>query len=778
MKLAFLTSLLLVIISSSQVFSNTDTNNYDVLHYNIELEILDFSSHNIKGRTSVDLSPTKSIKNLHLMLKSLQVDQIDLIGNVVTYQQFGDFIELRFQTELTQNDTIQLVIDYHGVPAKDPSWGGFYFSSTDGGYAYNMGVGFADKPHNYGRIWFPCKDNFTDKATFDFTIITPIDKKAICSGVFIGQTLNPNQTISWQWKMEQEIPTYLASFAVANYEFIEWTHTGLQKEIDILLGAVASDTSNLINSFKNLDNCIDIFEQKYLPYQFNRVGFVVVPFNSGAMEHACNIAYPKYAVNGNLSRETLMAHEFAHHWWGNLVTCSTAEDMWINEGWASYSEHIFTEGIYGKEAYQDAVRTNHKYVLQYTHIRDGEARPLFPLPHDFTYGSHAYDKGSDVAHSLRAYLGDSLFFSGINEFLDKMKFKSCSSEQFRDSLSKYTAYDLTNFFANWVFEKGFPHFSLLVKSTSPTVEIDVIPALRFTSKSYLNVPMTISFFDRNFQMQEKEIILNGQRESFSFSLNFEPVFAAINFNAAISEAKTSYHQIISSTGNYDFKEALMNIEVNQLSDSALLFVEHHWVEPTHWNSTLKGIRFSDYRYWSFSGIFPHNFSAIGKIKYNGTVGNMNGETYLDHTLNIENEDSLLLMYRKDFASPWEECKDYTISTGHKTNKIGDITIHNLVSGDYCLAKYDQSAGFGAIKKSDPSIKVYPNPSTKMLHIEMADQHEWDKIRLLDLHGKCIEKCDTNRLNLVSFDLEGIAAGSYLVELSNGAHKIVQKFILE
>ncbi|MBT7038776.1 MAG: hypothetical protein HN921_02935, partial [Bacteroidetes bacterium] len=111
MKLAFLTSLLLVIISSSQVFSNTDTNNYDVLHYNIELEILDFSSHNIKGRTSVDLSPTKSIKNLHLMLKSLQVDQIDLIGNVVTYQQFGDFIELRFQTELTQNDTIQLVID-------------------------------------------------------------------------------------------------------------------------------------------------------------------------------------------------------------------------------------------------------------------------------------------------------------------------------------------------------------------------------------------------------------------------------------------------------------------------------------------------------------------------------------------------------------------------------------------------------------------------------------------------------------------------------------------
>lgn len=773
-----LLSLIALFSFSSRLYSETDSSQYNVLKYSIHLDILDFNTHVLSGKTLIQLVPSEDKNYLHFMLKKLTVDEITLSGIPLVYAQNGDVLEVRLPATIPKGDTIELDISYQGVPAKDPQWGGFYFSAADGGYAYNMGVGFADDPHNYGRVWFPCKDNFTDKAIFDFYITTPHDKKAICSGIFINKEIHANNSITWHWFLEKEIPTYLASVAVADYELLEWNHQGLNKSIHVLLGAVASDTSNLKSSFANLNSCIDIFESKYLPYQFDRVGFVVVPFNSGAMEHACNIAYPKYAVNGNLSRETLMAHEFAHQWWGNLVTCASAEEMWINEGWASYSENIFTEYVYGRQAYLEAVKANHKYVLQYTHIRDDEARALFPLPHDYTYGSHAYDKGSDVAHTLRGYLGDSLFFSGIHKFLDRMKFLNCSSSQFRDSLSEYTSYDLTDFFANWVFEKGFPHYALLVKRSWPTVEIDLIPSLRFTSKPYLNVPLTVSFFSDDFKKVEKKITMNGKRETFAFSLNFEPVFIAVNMDAQISEAKTSNFKLITAPGTYDFREALMKVDVNQLNDSALLFVEHNWVEPSHWNSSLKGIRFSDYRYWTVSGILPSEFFAEAEIKYNGSQGNINGDNYLDHTLHIINEDSLILMYREKFNSPWVEYPDYDVNTGHKTNKIGDMTIHRLKLGDYCLAKYDYTVDLGAVREAGDQIKIFPNPSKNMLTIDMPINHKWKRIRLFNINGQLIEEADTNYNEQVRFNLEGLVQGPYILEFSNKLEKDYHKFILE
>ena len=126
------------------------------------------------------------------------------------------------------------------------------------------------------------------------------------------------------FKTTKPLPTYLVAVAIAPYEEVRMNVDG----IPVLLTALAADTSNLRKSFENLPTCIRTFVSSYGEHTFDRIGFNTVPFNSGAMEHATNIAYPRYAIaNGDKTSETLFAHELAHHWWGNLVTCETAGDI-------------------------------------------------------------------------------------------------------------------------------------------------------------------------------------------------------------------------------------------------------------------------------------------------------------------------------------------------------------------------------------------------------------------------------------------------------------------
>ncbi|MEX2656750.1 MAG: M1 family metallopeptidase, partial [Balneolales bacterium] len=387
----------------------------------------------ISGNARLTARVKENRSEIRLDLLGLNVDSILFNGNTANFTHNGDSLLIDLNTTVNSSDTFEIQVFYQGTPQQDASgWGGFYFS---GNYSYNLGVGFEADPHNYGRVWYPCVDNFTDRATYDFHIKTDTFSKAICNGLLINTSDNGDGAQNWHWQLNQSIPTYLVSVAVADYEFVEYQHSGLQGNIPVLLGARQADTSNLKQSFRHLPDAIDAFEEMLGPYLWDRVGFVLVPFNSGAMEHATNIAYPRTAANGTLNSETLMNHEFAHHWWGNLITCETAEDMWINEGWASYMPILFDEYFYGPERFRKSFRENHREVLQWSHIRDDGYKAISGVSHEYTYGSHVYKKGADVAHTLRAYLKED-YFPCLKDLMEQKAFQNLNSGEFRDILSQ------------------------------------------------------------------------------------------------------------------------------------------------------------------------------------------------------------------------------------------------------------------------------------------------------------------------------------------------------
>ncbi|MFY8019936.1 MAG: hypothetical protein ACOVP1_02015, partial [Bacteroidia bacterium] len=244
------------------------------------------------------------INGLNGIPRTSEEIQFDLLKLQVSEVTYGNQ-----QLEFFQNDSILTVklaknvdpistpikIVYSGQPVADAKWGGFYFT---GNYSFNMGVGFASNPHNFGRCWFPCNDNFTNRSSYEFNIETDSGYSAICSGEFLGVQNNV-----WSWRSDL-IPTYLASVAVGKYVMVKDEFQSKDRMIPIILASEAKDTSNFKASFTHLKQAITCFEEKFNPYKFLRVGFVGVPFNSGAMEHAANIAYPLYAINGNTDYET------------------------------------------------------------------------------------------------------------------------------------------------------------------------------------------------------------------------------------------------------------------------------------------------------------------------------------------------------------------------------------------------------------------------------------------------------------------------------------------
>lgn len=719
---------------------DTRSDSFDVQNYAIHLDITDFAGASIKGFTDVKIkSKVNNLNKLRLELYKLNVDSVTQKGKKINHTYNDSIVSIFPAPALSANDTFTVRVYYNGKPKRDPSgFGGFAFVN---GYAFNLGIGFQADPHNYGRAWFPCVDNFTDRALFSFFITTQSTHKAFCGGLLKDSVKNTSGNWTWHWELNQLIPPYLASVAVGPYKTLKDKYTQNNHNLDIIWGVRPQDTASTKNAFSSLKSGLFSFENLYGPYKWDRVGYVYMPFSGGAMEHATNIAMVPAAFSSK-AYETLWAHELSHHWWGDLVTCRTAEDMWINEGWASYSESLFTEALYGKKAFENYVRANHYNVLRYAHLMDNGYRAVSPLPHDYTYGRHAYWKGADMAHSLRGYLGDSLFFKGIQSFLDAYSFKDVSSEDFNKHLNLVTGKNLDNFFNDWIYQAGFTHIyfdSLAVNGNIVSVALG--QQIKEADHLYKDIPVEITFFDKNWKSATRNIIVNN-KASATITLPFEPVFEATNYDSKLSEAVTRETKIIKATGKQTFAESLIDINISAMPDSALLFVAHHWIGPADQNKVPAQFRISKERYWTIDGIWPEGFSADATIIYDGrktqatsTLGN------LDNNLLNTTEDSLRLLYREKPSDIWQEYTDYVVNKGpNKTDKFGNITIKKLRKGEYVFAMANPVSSIiensSVASNLNHLIEVFPNPASEEINVRVLDiNKKIQSLKLYDLSGK-------------------------------------------
>jgi hypothetical protein len=769
--------------------SNMRSDTVDILNYNISLNITDFITNTIAGNTVVSFAPKMNgINRIGLDLLMLTVDSVQMSGIPVTYSYNDTLLSVNLDATYNIGDTNALTVFYHGAPQGDASgWGGFYFQS---GYAYNLGVGFAALPHNYGRVWFPCFDNFVERSTYKFNITTNAGKIAYCNGSLAADfTVGADRTRVWV--MDQQIPSYLASVTVAPYAEIDQSFNSISgSTIPIVIAAVASDTTAVKNSFINLPIALSTFENHFGPYMWNRVGYCMVPFNSGAMEHATNISYPKITATGSTSYQNLYAHELSHHWFGDLATCRTAEDMWLNEGWAHYCEFLFYEALSGYPSYLNAVRVNHEDNIHFNHIKEGGFQALANVPQTYTYGDHVYNKGADVAHTMRGYLGDSLFFYSVKTYLANNHYTDVSSADFRDALSAASGVDMTDFFNNWVFNPGWPHFSIDSTQVTPSgsnynVTVYVKQKLTGAPSYFSNVPLEVTFKKADMTEDVQSFVMSGPGSSFTFTVPFDPVFVALNMGEKISHAVAPEYKTIKVTGGNNFANAKMTMNVTAISDSAFIRVEHNYAAPDAFHSCCIPYRLSPRHYWKVDGILPAVFDANAVINYDGRTTGTTGNMWLDDLLNITTEDSLVMMYRANPGSEWAPYPYCTINyIGSHTDKRGLFNIDSVLLGEYAIGMHDYAMGIqNNSEKENTGLAMYPNPASDNITFDLLSSGfkstEHLVLQITDAGGKHIAqiKAGKNESKL-RLNTSGFANGIYFVTLvSNGNVVAKDKFVV-
>jgi hypothetical protein len=429
----------------------------DILHYNLHVTIPSVSKAYIEGVADIRYRVLKQgVKYLTLELQALEIKKLELVpSGKALYIHVGDSIQITFEPQDT--GIHHIVIEYAGTPKPPSSFGGLYFRD---GYFYNMGVGIRDIPHNLGKAWFPCRDNFTDKATYTIQVTAPKGLWSVASGVEQPQIMRESGMETTTWELRQPIPTYLAAVAVGPFAVWRDTLAGVERRIPVSIFAADSLIPAVPASFGRLKQAFSTFERLLGPYAFDRVGYVCIPFDGGAMEHATNIGYPMEYVNGKDEMDHLWMHELSHSWFGNLVTCSSASDMWLNEGFARYCEGLCFEAIQGRAALLDFLALCNEKVTRFSTRIDGGFIPLSPLPDEHTYGITTYDKGGLVAHHLRCLLGDSAFFGGIRAWFAEHRFGNGSSDEFRRTLEKHSGRDLGGFFEQEVYTGGLTGWTI------------------------------------------------------------------------------------------------------------------------------------------------------------------------------------------------------------------------------------------------------------------------------------------------------------------------------
>lgn len=737
--LLFCAGLFKTAIAQTSFPYDTRSDSISIEHYNVHLDLRDFSTFILKGHTEISIEPlVNTISEIRLDLMGPTVDSVhDINGNLLSFTSTPLGFKVNLGTTFNIGDSTSIEVFYHGTTVQDPTFGGFYFNSA---YAYNVGVSLDDIPHNYGKTWFPCFDNFITRSTYDLFVTTLPVHDASCGGVFQSTVINPDLSKTHHWKVFQTIPTYLISVAVSNYVFVNDTFTNYQNNsIPVKLAAHAADTTHLKSSFSNLENAFDIFESKFGPYRWDRVGYVLVPMTAGAMEHAMNIAYPQITADGSLTYQSIMAHELSHHWWGDLVTCRTAEDMWINEGSAAYCEYIFKENLSNRAAYETAVRNEHKELLRTCHIDDDGYWPLSGMPQQHTYGNTTYMKGADIIHTLRAYLGDSLFFNGLSELLEQNKFSDIDAIEYRDDLSAITGMNLTNFFADWIFQGGWPHVSIDSLSVVPNgIQYDVTVHLKqklVGRTNYSNqIPVTLTLRDDSWGTYEKTIHSSGMTNSVTVTVPFSPTLGYLNRDELISHAVTATYSTFNTAGTKNLSHSNLMLQIQNIADSAFVVVEHNWAAPDpiiHWE--LANV-ISPQRYWRIDGIWNAGFNTNATFRYSGQVSG--GNAYLDHLLITGAEDSIILLYRPNRSVDWTEYPTYTKNLGNVTDKTGTLNVTNLQKGEYAIGLKGQNLALNELDKNE-EVLLYPNPATHFVTVETSISS--DRMVVSDVMGRLVDQ---------------------------------------
>ncbi|MDZ7721608.1 MAG: M1 family aminopeptidase [candidate division KSB1 bacterium] len=433
--------------SPSLFLSEPLSNPVNVLHYDVHLAIFP-EQQSISARVELELKRTDdNSENFTLDLLELHVDSVHLNGQPAPFEQTSEHVIIPFSGETEFKTTVF----YHGHPGNDGS-GGFFFKDS---VIYSYGEGLNSNPPSMLRYWVPSNDIPSDKATLDMTVTVPRPFDLVANGELISIT-EYDSTRTFHWYEDDPIASYLIAFAAADYDTLKTTYTSLDgREIPLKFYILPGFAQAAQTDWQNIGDMMRIFETRFGLYPFEQYSMVQVP-HRGAMEHQSMTTYSSSLITGDLRYEYVIAHELAHQWWGDWVTLSDWREIWLNEGFASYSEVIFIEDFYGQRSKNEHLQRQFTLYKRET-LQRGHFSIYDP---EFMWGGTVYNKGSWVLHRLRWHTGDERFFQILKTYACRYAFDNATVFGFRSVAEQIYGRSLDDFFSTWLWGAGYPQLRI------------------------------------------------------------------------------------------------------------------------------------------------------------------------------------------------------------------------------------------------------------------------------------------------------------------------------
>lgn len=535
-------------VSPRQPYKASATRVVDLIHTKLDVKF-DWEKQYLYGKANLTFKPHfYDVESFKIDAKGFDVNEVSIVGsdqkNELPFEYDGLQITVQLPQKFTRKDTFEVFIEYTAKPNELELEGSSAITDAKGLYFINPLDEDPDKPMQIwtqgepesNSAWFPTIDKPNEKISQELAITVEEKYKTLSNGVLEFSELNGDGTRTDHWVQKLEHPPYLVMMAVGEFSVTEdkWRDSldlyyYVEEEYAPYAQLIFGDTPEMIEFFSTVLN---------YDYPWDKYAQIVVrDYVSGAMENTGAVIFGEFTQVTDReiidqSPEDIIAHELAHHWFGNIVTCESWANLPLNESFASYAEYLWREHKHGRD---NADMHLHDKLNNYlSEFKRGKIEDLIRFnyadPGDM-FDRHSYDKGSRVLHMLRKYVGDDAFFASLNKYLKDNEYKAVEIHNLRLAFEEVTGEDLNWFFNQWFLDKSHPKLKVSYDyDDSLNVQyIHVEQTQDFEKSPVYKLPIDIDFYFLKGSKVRKTIVIDSVEQTFAFEFRQEP--RLVNFDA-------------------------------------------------------------------------------------------------------------------------------------------------------------------------------------------------------------------------------------------------------
>lgn len=509
----------------------------DLVHTKLDAKF-DYQNSYLIGKVWITLKPHfYPTDSLHLDAKGMQINKVEIVKNgknvPVKYNYANSILKISLDKTYSRSEKYTVYIDYVAKPNELKVEGSAAITDAKGLYFINPKGEEKNKPTQIWTqgeteatsVWVPTIDKPNQKTTQEIYMTVPAKYVTLSNGKLMSQVKNANGTRTDYWKMDLPHTPYLFFMGVGDFAVVKDNYKG--KEVSYYVEKEYEKVARKI--FGNTPEMMKYFSEKVTGIEYPWIKYAQMvgrDYVSGAMENTTATLHQESAqqdarelMDGN-SWEGTIAHELFHHWFGDYVTCESWSNLTVNESFANYSQVLWDEYKYGKDA-GDA--ENYKDMQGY--LQSGSSSKDLVRYHykdkEDMFDAVSYNKGGRILHMLRNYIGDDAFFKSLNKYLGDNKFGTGNAHKLRLAFEEITGKDLNWFWNQWYFGSGHPTLDISYNYNDENKTVAVYLKQTQSGDKVFKLPIAIDVY-LGEKKTRHQIWMNNKADTFTFSVSQKP----------------------------------------------------------------------------------------------------------------------------------------------------------------------------------------------------------------------------------------------------------------